>query len=504
MGGSGSREVEQPDDQSQQLSDEAIQLMQAMEQQEEKAREALELQVERACLPLAEAAADVTRRARREDKRTDLALQAGLAAAASRANRETESLRQEVQAIKAQWANTRRSHKRRRSRSSSADSISSRSKSRSPPRTPRPQTPRPPTPPPPAPMVDTRQVTLVKGFQTSPPSNQAWSQPAKGGGKGQWSRSNGKSGSCFKCGSPTHWSRDCPGQKGPREDPAFCFCSASTVAFPSHSLLSQGDGDWGLDVLFNEGGVSDVTGELSWGLGRLSIQEGGVPFPQGLPGEGKDLSWGRPLLGDGTGGWGPIAVVQATCKTFQVLSPDAWGVVLDFYIGLGKLERWSGPKPTDPAPHYDHYLCPFHLIFLFRGQHFLWREVSPLTFLQVWNPPTMEFKREIWTRNMVAQIEDLNRDPQGVYFHAMRTIPHLLKVTKNSWQFLRDYQVHYWWAMEYRSHPWFRKNVFRQGMTPYRQSPSEYERVLVEPDPFVPPEGWVSRARYKDVWASTS
>ena len=89
MGGSGSREVEQPDDQSQKLSDEAIQLMQAMEQQEEKAREALELQVERACLPLAEAAADVTRRARREDKRTDLALQAGLAAAASRANRET-------------------------------------------------------------------------------------------------------------------------------------------------------------------------------------------------------------------------------------------------------------------------------------------------------------------------------------------------------------------------------------------------------------------------------
>ena len=138
MGGSGSRErqeeeVEQPDDQSQQLSDEAIQLMQAMEQQEEKAREALELQVERACLPLAEAAADVTRRARQEDKRTDLALQAGLAAAASRANRETESLRQEVQAIKDQWANTRRSHKRRRSRSSSADSISSRSKSRTPP-----------------------------------------------------------------------------------------------------------------------------------------------------------------------------------------------------------------------------------------------------------------------------------------------------------------------------------------------------------------------------------
>jgi hypothetical protein len=86
----------------------------------------------------------------------------------------------------------------------------------------------------------------------------------------------------------------------------------------------------------------------------------------------------------------------------------------------------------------------------------------------------------------------------------MRTIPHLLKVTKNSWQFLRDYQVHYWWAMEYRSHPWFRKNVFRQGMTPYRQSPSEYERVLVEPDPFVPPEGWVSRARYMDVWESTS
>ena len=103
--------------------------------------------------------------------------------------------------------------------------------------------------------------------------------------------------------------------------------------------------------------------KLLWGFQSFHVQEGGVPSPQISEWQREVLQWGESLIGDGTGGWGTIEVVPASRKTFRVLSMDAWRVVLDFYIGLGKLVRWSRPKYLDTAPNYDYYLCPYHLFF---------------------------------------------------------------------------------------------------------------------------------------------
>ena len=221
----------------------------------------------------------------------------------------------------------------------------------------------------PAVPVDTPKVAAPVGcppvIQSPMPTSSQWYQPTKGkggnrtwwnphgngakgksGGRGgscfkcgssdHWSKecpangakskSGGKGGSCFKCASSDHWSNECPANKEPR-DGASCRLLPShspkgmsvPVSFPSDFppcvfvpfgggsssvYLGWENEDWGLDVLFAEEGVWDPAIELSWGLEGLVVTEGGMSTAQGPKGEGEVFQWGRPLSDKGIGGWG--------------------------------------------------------------------------------------------------------------------------------------------------------------------------------------------------------
>jgi hypothetical protein len=251
----------------------------ALEKEEEQAREALAKQLQEATPVLMTAKEETRRRVAEEDQRLDKVVAQKMAKAASKAIEEATRLRSQLEDLKRQkrkW----RSGSRSTSRSSKSPEHSRQRKS----------SPKPAVP------VDNPKVAAPVGcppvVQSPMPTSSQWYQPTKGkGGNRTWwnphgngakGKSGGRGGSCFKCGSSDHWSKECPANKEPRDGTACRLLPSHSskgmsvpVSFssdfppcvfvplgggPSSVYLGWENEDWGLD----EGWVSRARYKDVW------------------------------------------------------------------------------------------------------------------------------------------------------------------------------------------------------------------------------------------------
>ena len=163
--------------------------------------------------------------------------------------------------------------------------------------------------------------------------------------------------------------------------------------------------------------------------------------------------------------------------TLNRIAEGPWLLILDFWMGLEVLRFWSSnprmPPQGEPGDIKQRLLrkkwiageffppgCPDHLWHLFQLGIFLWEEVSPLTFMITWFPPTMEHKRDIWVKNRRARknaaIEFENRLDHE---HFDRRWDSDLIDSGEKFHFLTVFHLEHIWMQEFPNHPfWTRYN----------------------------------------------
>lgn len=86
--------------------------------------------------------------------------------------------------------------------------------------------------------------------------------------------------------------------------------------------------------------------------------------------------------------------------------PEHWGIIMDFWIGRENLALWRGRSPRRVRYRdavvfrgYVNQVCPSHLTHLVRMGFLDWEEVTPVTFILAWYPPTERIERKLYAHS---------------------------------------------------------------------------------------------------------